>query len=148
MKTFLGSIIISCTYFCMIFFRFPTIEVKFIYSEKATIFCKISTVDLSYVVMVKSTVEISQNFVTFSEYMNLHILWKRRSSMHVIKGNLFNSEDTAGFLLLQKGSPNHYLEQKIWICCLLFWAGNSNFLLRIVIWNIFWRWKNPPVSSD
>ena len=45
-------------------------EVKFIYSEKATNFCEISTVDLSYVVPVKSTVEISQNFVAFSEYMN------------------------------------------------------------------------------
>ena len=44
--------------------------VKFIYSEKATKFCKISTVDLSYVVTVKSMVEISQNFVAFSEYMN------------------------------------------------------------------------------
>ena len=43
---------------------------KFIYSEKATNFCEISTVDLSYEVMVKSTVEISQNFVGFSEYMN------------------------------------------------------------------------------
>ena len=31
---------------------------KFIYSEKATKFCEISTVDLSYVVPVKSTVEI------------------------------------------------------------------------------------------
>ena len=31
---------------------------------------KISTLDLSYVVAVKTTVEISQNFVTFSEYMN------------------------------------------------------------------------------
>ena len=39
-------------------------------SEKATKFCEISTVDLSYVVPVKSTVEISQNFVAFSEYMN------------------------------------------------------------------------------
>ena len=44
--------------------------VKFIYSEKATKVCKISTVDLSYVVTVKYTVEISQNFVAFSEYMN------------------------------------------------------------------------------
>jgi hypothetical protein len=44
--------------------------VKFIYSEKATNVRKISTVDLSYVVMVKSTVEILQNFVAFSEYMN------------------------------------------------------------------------------
>ena len=40
------------------------------YSEKATNFCEISTLDLSYVVTVQSTVEISQNFVAFSEYMN------------------------------------------------------------------------------
>ena len=45
---------------------------KFIYSEKATNFCEISNVDLSYVVTVKSTVEISQNFVAFSEYMNFN----------------------------------------------------------------------------
>ena len=44
--------------------------VKFIYSEKATKFCEISTLLLSYVVLVKSKVEISQNFVAFSEYMN------------------------------------------------------------------------------
>ena len=44
--------------------------VNFIYSEKGTNFCKVSTVDLSYVVTVKSTVELLQNFVAFSEYMN------------------------------------------------------------------------------
>ena len=33
---------------------------KLIYSEKVTKFCKISTVDLAYVVSVKSMVEISQ----------------------------------------------------------------------------------------
>ena len=38
---------------------------KVIYSEMATKFCKISTVDLSYVVPVKSMVEISQNFIAF-----------------------------------------------------------------------------------
>ena len=27
-------------------------------------------------------------------------------------------------------------------------TGNSNFLLRIEIWNIFWRSKNRPVPSD
>ena len=49
---------------------------KFIYSEKATNFCEISTADLSYVVTVKwviwlkSMVEISPNFLAFSEYMN------------------------------------------------------------------------------
>ena len=49
---------------------------KFIYSEKATKFCETSTVDLSYVVPIKSTVEISQNFVAFSEYMNFNKLEK------------------------------------------------------------------------
>ena len=45
---------------------------KFVYSEKATKFCEISTLLLSYVVPVKSKVEISHNFVAFSEYMNLN----------------------------------------------------------------------------
>ena len=44
--------------------------IKFIYFEKATKFCKISTLLLSYVVPVKSKVEMLQNFVAFSEYMN------------------------------------------------------------------------------
>ena len=51
-------------------------DLKFMYSEKATKFCKISTVDLSYVVPVKSTVEISQNFVAFSEYVNFISSWE------------------------------------------------------------------------
>ena len=52
-------------------------EVKFIYSEKATKFCEISTVYLSYVVPVKSTaVEILLNCVAFSEYMNFKITEK------------------------------------------------------------------------
>ena len=42
--------------------------VKFIYSEKATKLCKISTV-----LTVKSTVEISQNFVAFSEYIEFNL---------------------------------------------------------------------------
>ena len=37
-------------------------QLKFLYSEKATKFYEISTVDLSYVVTVKSKVEISQNW--------------------------------------------------------------------------------------
>ena len=45
-------------------------SVKFIYSEKATKCCEISTLLLSNVVPVKSKVEISQNFVAFSEFMN------------------------------------------------------------------------------
>ena len=44
-------------------------ELKFIYFEKATNFCEMSSADLSYVVTVKSMVEISQNFVALSEYI-------------------------------------------------------------------------------
>ena len=43
---------------------------KFIFSEKATNFCKTPTVDLSYVVKVKSKVEILKFFLAFSEFMN------------------------------------------------------------------------------
>ena len=47
---------------------------KFIYSEKATKFCEISTLLLSTVHTVKSYGKISQNFVAFSEYMNFNTL--------------------------------------------------------------------------
>ena len=49
---------------------------KFIYSEKATKFCEISILYLPYLVTVKSTVEISQNLVAFSEYI-WHLIWKK-----------------------------------------------------------------------
>ena len=52
---------------------------KFIYSKKATKFCKIFTLLLSYVVPVKSKVKMSQNFVAFSEYLNFKIPIKMHS---------------------------------------------------------------------
>ena len=59
-----------------IFGHFSTVEkilLKFIYSEKATRFCEIFTLLLTIVHTVKSKVKISQNFVTFSEYMNFTV---------------------------------------------------------------------------
>ena len=50
--------------------EFKINNVKFIYSEKATKFCEIFPLLLSYGVPVKSKGKISQNFVAFSEYMN------------------------------------------------------------------------------
>ena len=44
-------------------------KVNFIYSEKARKICEISTLLLTVCTVVKSKVEISQNFVAFSEYM-------------------------------------------------------------------------------
>ena len=46
------------------------ILLKFVYSEKATKFCEISTLLLSTLHTDKSKVNISQNFVAFLEYMN------------------------------------------------------------------------------
>ena len=48
------------------------LAIKSIYSEKATKFCEISTLLLTTVHTVKSKVEISQNCVAFSEYMNFN----------------------------------------------------------------------------
>ena len=58
--------------------------VKFIYSEKATKFCEIFALLLSYVVPVKSKVKISQKFVAFSEYMN----FKRLNSISLIHSRI------------------------------------------------------------
>ena len=66
---------------------------KFIYSEKATKSFEISALLLSYVVPVKSNVEISQNFVAFSEYMNFieQFLLLRRLFMNgYLLGKLFS----------------------------------------------------------
>ena len=48
---------------------------KFIYSEKATKFCEIFTLLLTGTTQDQSKVKISQNFVAFSEYMNLNDLF-------------------------------------------------------------------------
>ena len=48
-------------------------SIKFIYSEKATKFCKIFTLLLIGTTYNKSKVKILQNVVAFSEYMNFKI---------------------------------------------------------------------------
>ena len=58
----LGGVFVPC----------PCFPLKFIYSEKATQFCEISTLLLTVCTVVKSKMEISQNFVAFSEYMNFN----------------------------------------------------------------------------
>ena len=55
-----------------------SLKVKFIYSEKVTKFWEIFTLLLSYVVPVKSRVEIFQNFLAFSEYMKFTYLFGKQ----------------------------------------------------------------------
>ena len=50
-------------------------SVKFIYFEKATKFCEISTNYSFYVLPVKKLVEISKNLVAFSEYVNFNLVY-------------------------------------------------------------------------
>ena len=81
--TALGAILILCQHILGLFLTHPTlakIVVKFIYSEKATEFCEIFTLLLTTVHTVKSNVKISQNFVTFSEYINFSNYFLRRWS--------------------------------------------------------------------
>jgi hypothetical protein len=64
-----------------------TSHLKFIYSEKATKFCEISTINLTTVHTVKSKVEISQNFMAISEYMN-YMIQSHAESMKKVVGAL------------------------------------------------------------
>ena len=63
-------------------------QLKFIFSEKATKFCEISTNYLSYVLPVKWLVEVLQNFLAFAAVMTdakkVHIFWEG----HTILQNL------------------------------------------------------------
>ena len=52
-------------------------------------FCEITTLDVSCVVTVKSTVEISQNFVAFSKYMNFTNIGTNTSCFNLVS-NLNN----------------------------------------------------------
>ena len=69
---------------------------KFIHSEKATKFCEIFTLILSYIVPVKSKVKILQNFVAFLEYMNF--TWNYRTFLRLLFPNLFYQRNTQGNL--------------------------------------------------
>ena len=66
---------------------FGVAMLKLIYSEKATKFCEIFTLLLSYyVVPLKSKVKISQKFVAFSECMNFtsgYIVLQQQTSLKI-----------------------------------------------------------------
>ena len=73
------------------FFMASSTFIKFIYSEKATKLCEISTLLLSYVVPDKSKVKISQNFVVFSEYMNFTYMdWRSKGGGVRVSKNLLD----------------------------------------------------------
>ena len=75
------------------------LNVKFIYSEKATKFCEISNLLLTTVHAVKSKVEILKNFVAFSEHMNFKMRYLIAQNTKIrVSGNqgaCMNSNDSS-----------------------------------------------------
>ena len=98
----------------------PILKIKFIYSEKATKFCEISNLDLSCVVTVKSTLEISQNFEAFSEYMNF------------IETLALNSEHLREFLI----SRLNFEKKVVFYINILEMSHISNRHVAYVFWNL------------
>ena len=62
--------------------------------RRTQIFCEITTLDLSYVVTVKSTVEILKKVVAFSEYMNFKREYVQDSDLE----HLFLNRSQSDFL--------------------------------------------------
>ena len=83
--------------------------VKFIYSEKATKFFEISTLDLTVCTVVKCKVEILQNCVAFSEYMNYfwapEICQNYSLSKEELNHTLFFIQKWVGIILANKFGP-------------------------------------------
>ena len=104
-------------------------HLKFIYSEKATKFCEISTLILSYVVPVKSKVEILQNFVAFSEYMNFS-----SSVLHTLKQPKMQQIFTASYFFF---NPCLMPQAKMYLCNCILELVIDQILTRILInWHI------------
>ena len=92
-------------YGCDTFHMFCPCMVKFIYSEKATKFCKISTNYLTGSTKDKKLVEILQNSVAYSEYITtvlkndiilaIHLFSKYQTKVH----RTFITEFEFNFLL-------------------------------------------------
>ena len=80
--------------------------VKFIYSEKATKFCKIFFLLLTVCTVVKSKGKIFQNFLAFSEYMNFTAF----SLTHYLKNAAFIKKNFP--FLFRNGKKKHFLKER------------------------------------
>ena len=100
------------------------ILLKFVYSEKATNFCEISTLLLFTVHTDKSKVEISQNSVAFSEYMIFtcvkNTLTFRRQRYPVIFGQTIEVSGHSGaysfFLSAEEKVCRIYVRTLCYVC--------------------------------
>ena len=126
------------------------LPLQFIYSEKARMFCEISTVDLSYLVPVKPTVEILQSFVTFSEYMNFiyrvcstrifriqYIFRKHTQFRMAAFWNFINRLCNAIILTLWWQLWTEYTTSQLW--SQLWWENTQNTDKTVLFYSIFFK---------
>ena len=121
---------------------------KFIYSEKATKFWEISNLDLTVCSKVKPKVDISSNYVAFSEYMNFNGISSTNSSTAtktlqplkwvqatgVAQGDFYQS----GFVQMKKTESWHQQKKSSWIVQKIF-SHNSYFVLTL--YNSWRAWR-------
>ena len=115
---------------------------KFIYSEKATKFCEISTLDLTVLHTVKSKVEILQNFVAFSEHMNFNwILFQFISLRITHKLSGFLVKNSCNKLKPNYGKLGNNSKQKYYFC--MYFRPRPLYLNpRPIIETYFWSIQN------
>ena len=92
---------------CFFFYSFL---VKFVYSEKATNFCEIFPLLLTTVHTVKSKGKISQNFVTFSEYMNFKEIYR---FMEVVRCSYDENKLRFNLILLTLSENSNYWRESL-----------------------------------
>ena len=75
----------------------------------ATNFGKISTLYLSYAVTVKSTLEISQNFVALSEYMIFNVAFITTRTVKKLRKYLVENAGTRSYIHAPAFSMRYFL---------------------------------------
>ena len=96
------------------------VRIKFIYSEKTTKFCKISTLLLSVCTVDKNKEEISQNILAFSEYTNFNVEYRVNAKVWGSPSllSLFHRRPGGTFSKLVKTkfhfAMTEYCEEEIW----------------------------------
>ena len=103
---------------------------KFIYFEKATKFCEIFTLLLSYVVPFKSKVKVSQNGVAFSEYMNFTYSYITYTFSTGVESEVPEFAQLCGSILGPKWEYvcAGFSLAAVFGVCIVYWILMSNFL--------------------
>ena len=111
---------------------------KFIHSEKATEFCEISTNYLTGNTQDKWLMEISQNFLAFSEYMNFTVFFYSRK----LKSSIWLHAST---IILFQNRPLLFFWFEVWNQTFL--QVLTPFFLHAIFWTAFFQYSNNQITK-